>query len=753
MNRTILILLFQLIWMPCIAQTQFGKLKAQAESWLSKELTADPMPKGADSKTIDYPQGHYCITGYFLKGKLAEGQIVEVFDTEANPKTILKGKVSYVADRPRISGIKYDYSEHGPCYTYGSFFISNTPDNVLSYKPKKSLDLTISDSETVYYMGYYLECPTIVSVINPFIAVDGKTGGRGYTEFSAPLESSVLSRIGFSNIFDLLMSTSKGATMTWENGFYKEFKGTVFPQKSAEGSILFLHLVGERTGFQSGAKTMRVFEEGKSLCMELNDNPDNKLLKSETIVVPDKTLIAQNSYWDLRSFLENMIEVRWMYRNGNSFVGQATFTETKSEDGQSSSFSESIETGTYKYSNGDYFIGNVGGASWGALFFDGTTYFKDRTKKEGYWIEQYSLSDAQWDELANVLTPSDFRDKAEQYSTINKIRRSVYGDNDLSPAEHILSYLDCRNAFARGVDKRYLTDPLPNASTKEVVEEYKEYLVKVRYFMYLRGLVEQYLMTDHGAFSSKNISDALTWESGITVPSASFCSDKYFDVLLATEKVVKQMSPQTVRNGLITRYNDEPVGLNSPKRRATDHKEDLDSIIAFLTPYINIYSELAAIEYNDHQKEIICSGYYRYWHQKEMKLRDEVTNDVSAFLAPKGKKVTHISMDGGHLYFTNGDVAYVAIPITKSSAAIYYFPKGLKKLEDYYPLVSTSSYEHYMYDTQWYKVDEVLNAETTSATIIQYYRNGKKSYVKQYSGKTYNEKWYDTDGVLIRSNP
>ena len=110
-------------------------------------------------------------------------------------------------------------------------------------------------------------------------------------------------------------------------------------------------------------------------------------------------------------------------------------------------------------------------------------------------------------------------------------------------------------------------------------------------------------------------------------------------------------------------------------------------------------------------------------------------------------------MDGGHLYFTNGDVAYVAIPITKSSAAIYYFPKGLKKLEDYYPLVSTSSYEHYMYDTQWYKVDEVLNAETTSATIIQYYRNGKKSYVKQYSGKTYNEKWYDTDGVLIRSNP
>ncbi len=753
MSRTFLVLIFQLLWIPCFAQAQFGKVKAQAESWLSKELTAAPMPKGADFKTIDYPLGHYSITGYFLKGKLAEGQIVEVFDTESNPKTILKGKVSYVADRPIISGIKYVYTEKGPCSTYGSFYISNTSDNVLSYKPKKSQDLTISDSEIAYYIGYYLECPTIVSVVTPSIVIDGKTGGRGYTEFSAPLESSALSRIGFNNIIELLLSTSKGATMSWENGFYKDFKGTVLPQKTDEGAILFIHLVGERNGFQSGAKSIRVFEEGKSLCMELNDNPDNKLLKRETIVVPDKTLIAKDSYWDMRSFLENMGEVRWIYRNGNSFVGHATFTETKSEDGQSSAFSESITTGTFKYSNGDSFVGNVGGSSWGNLFFDGTTYFNDRTQKNGDWTKQYSLTDSQWKELANVTNPSDFRDKAEQYSLMNRIRSSVYGSSSMNPAERIERYIDSREAFAKNVNKAYLTDPLPDASTKEVVEQYKEYLVKLRYFLYLRDIVEPYVDQAHGVFSSKNISDALFWESGITLPSKDFVNDKYFDCLLAKEEVVRRMSPQTVRQGLITRYNDEPIGLDSPKRNVLAHSKDLDEIIGFLTPYINIYSELAKIEYDKSKKAIICSGYYRYWHQQEMTLRDGIVNDMSVFLSPRGKKITHISMDGQYLYLTNGDVAYIAIPIDKSSVEMYYFPSGLKRKDDYYPSPSSASYEFYLYDTEWYKVEEVLNAGSSSASTIKYFRNGKKSYVKQYSGRTYNEKWYDTDGVLIRSNP
>ena len=711
------------------------------------------MPKGADFKTIDYPLGHYCITGYFLKGKLAEGQIVEVFDTGSNPKTILKGKVSYVADRPIISGIKYVYTEKGPCSTYGSFYISNTSDNVLSYKPKKSQDLTISDSEIAYYIGYYLECPTIVSVVTPSIVVDGKTGGRGYTEFSAPLESSAISRIGFNNITELLMSTSKGATMSWENGFYKEFKGTVLPQKTDEGSILFLHLLGVRTGFQSGAKSIRVFEEGKSLCMELNNNPDNKLLSQETIIVPDKTLIAQDLYWDMRSFLENMGEVRWIFRNGNSFVGQATFTETKSGDGQSSTFSESITTGTYKYSNGDSFVGNVGGSSWGYLFFDGTTYFKDKTKEKGDWTKQYNLTDTQLRELANELYPSTVREKAEQYSILNRIKKSIFEDSSMNPAERILSYIDSKSAFKKNADnKEYLNDPLPNASTKEVVEQYKKYLVKLRYNLYLRDIVEPYVKKAHGVFSSKNISDAL-WECGITLFSKDFVNNKYFNGSIAKDEVVRRMSPQTVRQSLINKYNEEPIGIGDPKRNALAHSTDIDEIINVLTPYINSFAELNKIELDKSKKNIICSGYYRYWHQKEMTLLDGVFNDMAAFLSPRGKKITNIAIDRLFLYFTNGDVAYIAIPIYLSSVEMYYFPSGLYKDEDVYPSYSTASYELYQYDTEWYKVEEGRNAGSSSASTIKYYRNGKKSYVKQYSGNTYNEKWYDIDGVLIRRNP
>ena len=82
-------------------------------------------------------------------------------------------------------------------------------------------------------------------------------------------------------------------------------------------------------------------------------------------------------------------------------------------------------------------------------------------------------------------------------------------------------------------------------------------------------------------------------------------------------------------------------------------------------------------------------------------------------------------MDGQYLYLTNGDVAYIAIPIDKSSVEMYYFPRGLKRRYDdyypYYPSPLSASYELYLYDTEWYKVEEVLNAGSSSASKIKYF--------------------------------
>lgn len=436
MKRFILSLIILCSCLTAWGQTEYNKIKNQAERWYNSAISNEVLPKGAKNKTVDYPKLHYCITGYFSKGILTEGQIVEIYNTEFEPKLVLRGKVSYLANRLLVNGVKYDYTEQGECCTYGSFYVSNSPDNLMIYKPKKALDLTITDSNIEYYLGYYLKCPTAVKVkVTPQIAIDGKNGGRGYDDFAAPLDNSVISKIGYNNVSDLILSTSKDAMMHWENQLYKDFKGVVEPRLQDDSSILFIFLTGQKTGFKSGHKSIRVYEEAGGLCMELNDNPAQQL-KKETIVVADKALIDHDSYWNLRTFLDNMSEMRWEFRNGDKYVGKATFTATPSEDGEGESIAETITVGKYTFSNGDYFEGDMSKEFCCGLPISGTTHFKDGTIREGNWLNDYKLTEAQWTKISSLRFPSVARDSAIVYQNNNNYDKYMAAARKAESGKH-----------------------------------------------------------------------------------------------------------------------------------------------------------------------------------------------------------------------------------------------------------------------------------------------------------------------------
>ena len=57
-------------------------------------MVAKELPRGAVYKTIEFKQ-NYSISGYFIKGMLADGQIVKIYDTEYEPFLLLEGIVSY----------------------------------------------------------------------------------------------------------------------------------------------------------------------------------------------------------------------------------------------------------------------------------------------------------------------------------------------------------------------------------------------------------------------------------------------------------------------------------------------------------------------------------------------------------------------------------------------------------------------------------------------------------------------------------
>ena len=407
MKKSLILLVFLFYSLTSWGQIEYNKIKEQAESWYNSVVSEELLPKGAKNKTVEYPEFHYCISGYYSKDILTEGQIVEIYYTDSNPLLVLRGKVTYLANRLLVKGIKYDYSEKGDCSTYGAFYVSNTPDNLMSYKPKKALAINISPMEIEYYLGYYLDNPTAVRVKDdPWIAIEGRGGKYSYNDFSAPLEESSIKRIGYDNVYNLLLSVSKNAMMHWNNGFYKDFKGTVSPRERDEGRVYFDFLTGIRTGFESGHKTIRVYEDFGKLCMEMNDDPESPLIR-ETIVVSDLNVIGKDSYWDLRTFLENLSEIRWEYRNGDTFVGNATFSVTPSADGSGESLSETITTGKYTYSNGDYFVGDMSKGFVCGFPIAGMTYFINGTKAEGNWLGKYQLTEEQWAKVSSSKCPSD----------------------------------------------------------------------------------------------------------------------------------------------------------------------------------------------------------------------------------------------------------------------------------------------------------------------------------------------------------
>lgn len=416
MKRTLLSLIILCSCLTSWGQVEYNKIKNQAERWYNSAISEEVLPKGAKNKTVDYPQLHYCITGYFSKGILTEGQIVDIYNTESNPVLVLHGKVSYLANRLLVNGVKYDYSEQGECCTYGSFYVSNSPDNLMIYKPKKAQAISITDSDIEYYLGYYRNNPAAVKVKgSPSIAIEGRGSTYAYNDLSAPLDEATIKRIGYNKIYDLLFSLSKNVKMHWNNGFYKDFNGNVLATEGEEGRVIYVFLTGERTGYENGAKTIRVYEDFGKLCMELKDNPESQL-KKETIVVADKNAIPQESYWNLRSFLENMSEIRWEYKNGNTFVGNAIFTATPSDDGEGESIAETITTGKFTYPNGDYFVGDMSKEFTCGFPIAGTTYFKDGTKAEGNWLSEYRFTEDQWTKLSSFRYPSEARDQAIEFN-------------------------------------------------------------------------------------------------------------------------------------------------------------------------------------------------------------------------------------------------------------------------------------------------------------------------------------------------
>ena len=414
--KDILFVLFLFMCTSVSSQSDFAPVKEEVEHWYSNIESSAIINKAL--KSIDFSVQHYSVTGKFSKGILSEGTIAKFYDTSSLvPTLLLEGKVSYQATRLVVEGVKYESRSKNKIY--GEFYVYNMDDYSMGYKAKKAGDLKIKCTKPTYLEGLYLECPTIVKLSNEgsSIYVDGKTGGRSYTFFSAVIPEIALNDDDSFDLTQILLCAKDDVLICGKDG--SQFTGSVKPINN-DGAIGFVFLFGQKSGMTSGPKRISVSYQDGNIIYTQEDDDDNQLLSKQALYVRDNGTLSEMDYWNRGKIYENCYLAQWTYRNGNYFEGSIKSVVTADR------ISSTATRGVFKYPNGDRFEGDVSSKHVDAFFVDGTTFFADGSNAKGNWLENFKLNNDQWAKVYKCKNPSDAKALAEKLMHSNYYQEYKY---------------------------------------------------------------------------------------------------------------------------------------------------------------------------------------------------------------------------------------------------------------------------------------------------------------------------------------
>lgn len=405
------------------SQNNFSDIEEEVDAWF-QSVSQESTINTKKAKTIDFT--NYSITGDISKGILCEGTVAQFYDnTSLVPKLLLEGKVSHIAGRTVVEGVRYLTTLNGSSEIYGTFYVYNTDDYNLNLKPKKAGALKIKSSDAHYLKGFYHDRPFIVRLGDSnTVYLDRKKEGKSFTFMSADIPDITLNDDDSFDIYQILLQANEGVVMCWDNGI--TFKGSIKTIPIEGGLIAFLPTEGQKTVDKDDQYRASVSRENGNIVFSQDYGDDNKLLKNESWFVKDNGTISDEDYWKLDKILANCHLAKWEYRNGNYFVGTIKYDITFDGDSIMSAVTTTAGEGVLRYPNGDRFEGDVSSKSVGQFFVDGITYFSDGSKEKGNWLEKYRLSDNQLQEVVKCLNPSEAKALAIKFMRRNNFPEYTY---------------------------------------------------------------------------------------------------------------------------------------------------------------------------------------------------------------------------------------------------------------------------------------------------------------------------------------
>lgn len=225
-------------------------------------------------------------------------------------------------------------------------------------------------------------------------------------EVIVPADS--INKYGFENVAKYIYSTTKQVRRTYPNGMV--FCGDVKYIIDNNGKYAAFEQEGEMSFSNEDISNVSIhrFDTTSYVCVINYRNNKNNYTKEEFYI--DNATIDAHGFWNFGYYMPKARKCS--FKNGNVLVGKTEYTVDEST-GEWTDYS--FQEGLIYYPSGDMYTGSLDRKWYCGLPVEGTMTFADGMELKGNWLEKYRLSEKEVAEITKIDSPSDKRDKAEQY--------------------------------------------------------------------------------------------------------------------------------------------------------------------------------------------------------------------------------------------------------------------------------------------------------------------------------------------------
>ena len=388
----------------------YADAESKINNWFKENCSVEEMnPKLY--KSLEFPKQGLCVNAYFQKGKIIEGGSIKITNLSNPDQVILYGNVTHSDETLVVSGIYSMWTDTLDYSLYGLFQVSNTPEHEFCYKPRKASEFTIDEVD----LSFYKDENIIISLkrrlnSNPFIVHCLPSHNTKWSLFAELPEQS-----DYHRICDIFQGIKNNVSIYGENGdFYRGTIDSISCENNGKRISILSYGFGTFFFNSNNCYTTVNSKSPTEILVTYEYCADSNDKSKEMYIIPFENKGIQD-YWNSQYVRNRAQNVSIIFKNGTKYQGEFEMLGDTILQ---------FTNGTFTYSNGDKFVGNLQGKKIGNIFCDGYTILISGKKISGANFLKHDfflLTKEQQRKILRCNNPTDM---------INRYKREISGQKD-----------------------------------------------------------------------------------------------------------------------------------------------------------------------------------------------------------------------------------------------------------------------------------------------------------------------------------